>query len=77
MNLTPSPFAPAKFPDLPAVAGVRAAVGSRGFYAPRGLKRDDVFLFTFDPDTVCAGVFTRSTTASPDVHWCPRSLGEG
>lgn len=77
MNLTPSPFAPDKFPTLPAIAGVRAATGSRGFYAGRGLERDDVFLFRFAPGTSCAGVFTRSATASADVKWCRDALAEG
>ena len=77
MNLTPSPFAPDSFPKLPVIAGVRAATASRGFYAGRGLSRDDVFLFAFDPGTTCAGVFTRSATASADVHWCRDALNEG
>ncbi len=51
MNLTPSPFAPAAFPDLPEVRGLRSATGSRGFYARRGVTRDDVFLFVFDEGT--------------------------
>ena len=66
MNLTPSPFA-APFPKLPEVKGVRAATGSRGFYARRGVTRDDVFLFAFDEGTTCAGVYTVSRTASADV----------
>ena len=77
MNLKPSPFAPEQFPSLPAVAGVRAATGSRGFYASRGLERDDVFLFHFAHGTSCAGVFTRSATASADVLWCRDALTEG
>ena len=77
MNLKPSPFAPERFPDLPVVTGVRAATGSRGFYAGRGLERDDVFLFAFDEGTTCAGVFTRSSTASADVAWCRQALQEG
>lgn len=74
MKLKPSPFAPAAFPALPAVQGVRTAVASRGFYAKRGLERDDVFLMAFDPDTSAAGVFTRSHTASADVDWCREAL---
>ena len=74
MILKPSPFAPEAFPKLPAVAGVRAATASRGFYADRGLERDDVFLFAFDEGTTAAGVFTRSTTASADVQWCREAL---
>lgn len=77
MDLKPSPFAPARFPDLPEIKGIRAATGSRGFYAARGLERDDVFLFAFDEGTACAGVFTRSTTASADVHWCREALKLG
>lgn len=77
MDLKPSPFAPAKFPDLPEIKGVRAATGSRGFYASRGLTRDDVFLFAFAEGTNCAGVFTQSTTASADVHWCRDALKAG
>lgn len=75
--LETSPFAPDKFPDLPKVEGVRAATASRGFYEGRGLTRDDVFLFAFDPGTTCAGVFTRSTTASADVIWCREALANG
>lgn len=74
MKLTPSPFAPDQFPDLPVVKGVRAATASRGFYARRGLERDDVFLFAFPDGTSCAGVFTVSKTASADVQWCREAL---
>lgn len=76
MNLTPSPFAPDRFPELPPVKGMRAATASRGFYDD---PRDDVFLVAFDEGTTCAGVFTRSTTASADVEWCREALvaGEG
>ncbi len=77
MNLKPSPFAPDRFPDLPEIKGVRAATASRGFYAARGLERDDVFLFAFDEGTTCAGVFTKSTTASADVRWCREALETG
>ena len=77
MKLTPSPFAPARFPDLPVVKGVRAATGSRGFYAARGMTRDDVFLFSFEEGTHCAGVYTLSHTASADVIWCREALKSG
>lgn len=76
MNLDKSPLAPEQFPDLPRIAGVRAATWSRGFYAARGMERDDVFLFAFDDGTHCAGVFTQSTTASDDVNWCRQALSE-
>ncbi len=74
MKFKPSPFAPDRFPDLPAVKGVSAATASRGFYAKAGMSRDDVFLFAFPEGTSCAGVFTCSTTASADVIWCREAL---
>jgi len=77
LKLTPSPFAPARFPDLPVVKGVRATTGSRGFYAARGMTRDDVFLFSFEEGTHCAGVYTLSHTASADVIWCREALKSG
>ncbi|MEM1036913.1 MAG: bifunctional glutamate N-acetyltransferase/amino-acid acetyltransferase ArgJ [Pseudomonadota bacterium] len=77
MNLKSSPFAPDTFPDLPTVKGVKAATASRGFYAERGIERDDVFLFSFAENTTCAGVFTRSSTASADVQWCREALDSG
>jgi len=74
MKLTPSPFAPDRFTDLPQVRGVRAATASRGFYDKHGMERDDVFLFRFDEGTAASGVFTTSTTASDDVTWCRTAL---
>ena len=74
MSLPTSPLAPTGFPDLPHVKGIRSAVGSRGFYAPRGLERNDVFLFAFDEGTAAAGVFTRSSTRSVDIDWCRDAL---
>lgn len=76
MKLAKSPLAPERFPDLPDIAGVKAATWSRGFYAARGIDRDDVFLFAFDDGTRCAGVFTQSMTASDDVQWCRQALAE-
>ena len=77
MTLSPSPLAPDCFPDLPTVKGVSCATGSRGFYAGRGPERDDVFVFAFEPETVCAGVFTRSSTRSADIDWCREALAKG
>lgn len=77
MKLKPSPFAPAVFPDLPPVRGVKTATGSCGFYSRRGNVRDDVLLAVFDPQTSCAGVYTRSLTASADVRWCRQALARG
>ncbi len=77
MKLPRSPLALDHFPDLPVVKGVRAATASRGLYARAGLDRDDTMLFAFDEGTTCAGVFTRSATASDDVEWCRTALAEG
>ncbi len=77
MSLKISPLAPAGFPTLPVVKGVRSATGSRGFYAARGLQRDDVFLFAFEEGTSTAGVFTRSSTRSVDIDWCREALSTG
>ncbi len=77
MKLTPSPFAPPSFPSLPEVKGLRATAGSRGFYARRGIVRDDVFLFAFPDAATCAGVYTVSNTASADVRWCRQALKTG
>ena len=76
MSTSRAPLAPARFPDLPKVKGVQSATASRGFYRPRGLERDDVFLFTLAEGSHCGGVFTRSTTASADVLWCRKALEE-
>ncbi len=69
-----SPLAPARFPRMPAVAGVRLATRACGVKY-RG--RTDVCLLDFDPGTVVAGVFTRSKTASAPVDWCRDVLPGG
>ncbi len=69
-----SPLAPARFPDLPHVPGVRlAAAEARLRY--RG--RPDLLLASFASGTTVAGTLTRSHTAAPPVHWCRALLGEG
>ncbi len=62
-----SPFAPARFPPLPAVAGVRFAAVEAGV---RYAGRRDVMLAELAPGSVVAGVFTRSSTRSAPVLWC-------
>ena len=69
-----SPLAPARFPDLPPVPGVRlAAAEARLRY--RG--RPDLLLASFVAGTTVAGTLTRSHTAAPPVEWCQALLGEG
>ncbi len=69
-----SPFAPATFPDLTEVAGVRFAAGAAGI---RYRDRTDVMLALFDKGTQAAGVFTRSKCASAPVEWCRARLKRG
>ena len=66
-----SPFAPASFPDLPAIAGVRLAVAETGI---RYRGRTDLLLAELAEGTSVAGVFTRSQTAAAPVLWCRRAL---
>ncbi|MDP6351572.1 MAG: bifunctional glutamate N-acetyltransferase/amino-acid acetyltransferase ArgJ [Alphaproteobacteria bacterium] len=69
-----SPLAPARFPDLPPIAGVRLATTACGI---RYHDRTDLMLARFDVGTTVAGVLTRSTTASAPIHWCRSILGGG
>ncbi len=62
-----SPLAPAVFPDLPPVAGVRFATAEAGV---RYANRRDVMLAMMSAGTVVAGVFTKSSTRSAPVLWC-------
>jgi len=69
-----SPFAPKRFPALPAIAGV--AVGG----AACGVKykgRKDLFLAELVRGSTIAGVFTTSRTASAPVDWCRDIIGAG
>jgi glutamate N-acetyltransferase/amino-acid N-acetyltransferase len=74
MALPRSPLAPARFPRMPAVAGVRLAARA---CAVKYRGRNDVCLMAFDPGTAMAGVFTRSKTAGAPVDWCRRALSGG
>jgi glutamate N-acetyltransferase/amino-acid N-acetyltransferase len=66
-----SPLAPAGFPELPAIAGVRLAV-ARAHY--KTWDRCDLTLVTLDEGTVVAGVTTKSRCPSPEVEWCRAAL---
>jgi glutamate N-acetyltransferase/amino-acid N-acetyltransferase len=69
-----SPLAPPAFPQLPPIAGVRAAV-ARAHY--KTWDRCDLSFVTFDPGTAVAGVTTRSLCPSPEVEWCRAALPLG
>lgn len=74
MATTLSPLAPASFPTLPPIAGVRIATANSGI---RYKGRDDLLLAVLDPGTSVAGVLTRSLTCSAPVVWCRDSLPKG
>ncbi|RBW55034.1 bifunctional glutamate N-acetyltransferase/amino-acid acetyltransferase ArgJ [Ruegeria sp. A3M17] len=67
-----SPLAPAGFPELPAIDGVRFATVEAGV---RYQGRTDVMLAVLDPGTSVAGVFTRSATRAAPVLDCQDKIG--
>ncbi|MEX0366923.1 MAG: bifunctional glutamate N-acetyltransferase/amino-acid acetyltransferase ArgJ [Ruegeria sp.] len=67
-----SPLAPAGFPDLPVIGGVRFATVAAGV---RYQGRTDVMLAVMDPGTSVAGVFTRSATRAAPVLDCQDKIG--
>ena len=74
MSTTVSPLAPAHFPDMPPVAGVKLATAAAGIRYP---GRFDVLLALLDEGTTVAGVFTRSKCPSAPVDWCRAQLKGG
>ena len=72
--MTISPLAPARFPDLPPIAGIRLAATACGV---RYAGRDDLMLVELAPGSAVAGVFTRSLTAGAPVLWCRECLPGG
>ena len=70
----PSPFAPARLPEMPPVPGVRLAACQAGI---RYQGRTDLMMAVLDPGTTVAGVLTRSKTCSAPVLWCRESLKHG
>jgi glutamate N-acetyltransferase/amino-acid N-acetyltransferase len=69
-----SPLAPATFPELPPITGVKLAAAETGI---RYKNRPDVLLAVMDPGTTVAGCFTRSKSRSAPVDWCVKSLATG
>jgi glutamate N-acetyltransferase/amino-acid N-acetyltransferase len=68
-----SPLAPAGFPTLPVIEGVKFASIAAGV---KYQGRTDVMLATLVPGTVVAGAFTRSATRSAPVLDCQAKLGQ-
>ncbi|HAL75520.1 MAG TPA: bifunctional ornithine acetyltransferase/N-acetylglutamate synthase [Rhodobacteraceae bacterium] len=67
-----SPLAPAQFPALPNVAGVRFGTLAAGI---KYQNRPDVMLAELVSGTSIAGVFTQSATRSAAVLDCQKKLG--
>ena len=74
-QVTLSPLAPERFPDMPPIAGVRLATGRCGIKATS--TKLDVLLAVFEAPATVAGVFTRSSTAGAPVRWCRKHVGRG
>ncbi len=72
--LAVSPLAPASFPDLPIIDGVRVATGQwSGAYG----DRPDLLLVALDEGTTLAGRYTQSVMPSAPVDWCRQHDGAG
>ena len=71
-TLAKSPLAPAGFPDLPVIDGVRFATIEAGV---KYQGRTDVMLAHLAPGTTMAGVFTRSATRAAPVLDCQAKIG--
>src|ERR1700686_4009762 len=69
-----SPLAPARFPELPPIAGVRLAAYAAGI---RYTGRNDLMVAELVPGSAIAGVFPRSLPAGPPVLWCRDCLPGG
>ncbi len=67
-----SPLAPAQFPALPNMAGVRFGTLAAGI---KYQNRPDVMVAELAPGTSIAGVFTQSATRSAAVLDCQKKLG--
>jgi glutamate N-acetyltransferase/amino-acid N-acetyltransferase len=69
-----SPLAPAHFPELLPIAGVRPVAGEAGV---RYAGRTDLMLAELAPGTTIAGVLTKSQTPGQPVIWCRQCLPGG
>jgi len=74
VSVTPSPFAPKRFPTLPQIDGLRFATAACGI---KYKGRPDLCLMVMEPGGSLAGVLTRSKTASAPVEWCRAQLPQG
>ncbi len=70
-----SPLAPASFPSLPPIAGLRLAGHRAGIRYKT--PRNDVMVAVLEEGSSVAAVLTRSLTASAPVHRCRAHLAGG
>jgi glutamate N-acetyltransferase/amino-acid N-acetyltransferase len=73
-TVQPSPFTPARLPDVPVIQGVRLAACKAGI---RYANRTDLMMAVLEPGTTVAGVLTQSKTCSAPVLWCRSGLRNG
>jgi glutamate N-acetyltransferase/amino-acid N-acetyltransferase len=69
-----SPLAPAAFPTMAPIAGVRLAAHAAGI---RYSGRNDMMVAELAPGTAVAGVLTQSTMPGQPVIWCRQCLPHG
>jgi glutamate N-acetyltransferase/amino-acid N-acetyltransferase len=69
-----SPLAPAAFPTMTPIAGVRLAAHAAGI---RYSGRNDMMVAELAPGSTIAGVFTKSVTFGAPVGWCRDCLPGG
>jgi len=69
-----SPLAPEKFPEIPAVAGVRLTGMAVGL---KESGRPDLFMAELAKGSTIAGILTRSKCPSAPVDWCRKALPGG
>jgi glutamate N-acetyltransferase / amino-acid N-acetyltransferase len=69
-----SPLAPASFPEMPAIAGVRLTGMAVGL---KESGRPDLFMAELAKGSTIAGVLTRSACPSAPVDWCRKALPGG
>ncbi len=72
--MTPSPLAPAAFPDIPPVAGVSLHVARAGY---KDWGRCDLTFASLAPGTSVAGVTTRNLCCSSEVEVCRAGIARG
>ena len=69
-----SPLAPARFPEVPPVAGVRLGAIAAGL---RYRGRPDLLLVELAPGSAVAGMLTTSVTCGHPVRWARAKLARG